>query len=138
MLFVFTVIVVVYVVLLTWVWKSLGNIEKAKKIVIIFFELLMVFVSTLITYNSSKNGIIYDNLIIEQKIRMAIVAIFMGVNGLAVLPFISSQISKYEENDISKEALLLRSGIAIIIYLFILIFECKYMKNTQIRNIKCL
>ena len=60
------VAIVIYAILITWIWKSLGYIEKSKKILYIAVGLLIMYIITLIIFNISKNGKTYQNIESEK------------------------------------------------------------------------
>ena len=129
--FIIAIIIVIYTLLVTWVWHSLGEIEKIKKIGIIAIGILITYLITLMIFNLSKNGVVYQNEEMIGKIKNMIVLVFTGVNGIIILPFLSRILNKINEGEIEKEecSKLLRTiGIIFIICLF---FEYGYMKDMQ-------
>ena len=55
------IVVILFLVLLRWMWHSLGNIEKSTKCACIVGGLVIVYIITFIIYNISKIGITYEN-----------------------------------------------------------------------------
>ena len=124
---------ILYSVVIGWMWNNLGETSKVKKIIIIFIELLIIYLITLITFNISKSDIEYNNLEIEASIRNIIVIIFTGFNGLIILPFINKQVIKLKESESDSEIKKTFKKIAVLLLIFIIciIFECGYIKDIQ-------
>ena len=125
------VTIIIYSVLLGWVWASLGDIDKKRKIIIILIEILILYIITLIIFAISKNGINYTSKQAENDIKNVMVIIFTGINALIVMPYINKQIIRLKENEIEKEKLVKKSIILCVIFVICLFIECGYMKDTQ-------
>ena len=125
------VAIVIYAILITWIWKSLGYIEKSKKILYIAVGLLIMYIITLIIFNISKNGITYQNIESEKIVRNVLVLIFTSLNGMITLPYIGRLLNKVNEDEITKKAFSKKVLILIIVFIVCLIFECDYLKDTQ-------
>ena len=61
--------IIVYLLVIAWSWNSLEDMEKTKKILIIFIGFLIVYVLTEIVFGISKGSITYENEDIEKSIR---------------------------------------------------------------------
>lgn len=129
--FIIIMTIIIYVVLIIWMWKSLGNIEKKKKIMIISIGILAIYILTLIIFQISKQGLNYENEMIGKTIGDFLKIFFSGLNGLVLLPFICKTIEDIEEDEIDKNKFQKRIFIILIIIIVLIIFECGYMKNTQ-------
>ena len=125
------VAIVIYAILIMWIWKSLGYIEKSKKILYIAVGLLIMYIITLIIFNISKNGITYQNIESEKIVRNVLVLIFTSLNGMITLPYIGRLLNKVNEDEITKKAFSKKVLILIIVFIVCLIFECGYLKDTQ-------
>lgn len=125
------VAIVIYAILITWIWKSLGYIEKSKKILYIAVGLLIMYIITLIIFNISKNGITYQNIESEKIVRNVLVLIFTSLNGMITLPYIGRLLNKVNEDEITKKAFSKKVLILIIVFIVCLTFECGYLKDTQ-------
>ena len=80
-------IVILSLVLIGWIWVSLGNIEKQKKILYIICGIFITWIITFIIYNISKIGIVYENQEIMKTIRKVFVLVFTIINGYVLLPY---------------------------------------------------
>ena len=129
--FIIIITIAIYIILITWSWKSLGNIERNKKIITIAIGIIAIYLITWLVFNISKQGIIYENEQIASSIGKVIIAIFAGVNGLIIMPFIGKLLDKANEDEIEKQVFLRKILIIVVIFLIILWLECGYMKDTQ-------
>lgn len=125
------VTIIVYMILLGWTWSTLGDLDRIRKIIIIFFEVLIMYVITLIIFGISENGLVYTSKNAQNDIRNVMVIIFTGINSLIVIPYINKQIIKLKEKEIEKENLIKKSIILCVIFVIFLVIECGYMKDTQ-------
>lgn len=125
------VTIIVYMILLGWTWSTLSDIDKIRKIIIIFIEALIMYIVTLIVFGISKDGLVYTSKDAENDIRNVMVIIFTGINSLIVMPYINKQIIKLKEKEIEKENLIKKSIILCVIFVIFLVLECGYMKDTQ-------
>lgn len=135
MLLIIIVTIILYGLSIIWAWKSLGGIEKPKKIILIVIGMLITYLITLLVFTISKNGIDYPKEIVEKEIRRTILAIFTGVNLLILLPYTSNQLSKIHEGEIEQKDFIKRMIILIVIFIICMWIECGYMNDTQARNI---
>ena len=131
MVLIISIIIAIYVLLIAWVWNNLGTIDKSKKILILLIGTLMVYLITLIIFNISKNGINYEQKIMEKDIRRILVTMFTGLNSLIILPFVSKILERMLENEIEQKEVSKKLSIIVIIFIICMFFECGYMKNIQ-------
>ena len=131
MAFIIIVTIIIYGLAIIWTWNSLGEIEKPKKIAVIVIGVLITYIITTIVFAISKNGIDYQSIMGENEIKMAITAIFTGLNLLILLPYISKQLNNIHEGEIEQKELLRKMAILAIIFIICMWIECGYMKNTQ-------
>lgn len=129
--FIIIITIAIYIILITWSWKSLGNIERNKKVITIAIGIIAIYLITWLVFNISKQGIIYENEQIASSIGKVIIAIFAGVNGLIIMPFIGKLLDKVNEDEIEKQVFSRKILIIVVIFLIILWLECGYMKDTQ-------
>ena len=127
------IIAIIYIILITYTWHSLGSIEKNKKIIYIIAGLFLMFLITTIVFNISKIGVNYVeiNKEMEKMVGNMLVLIFTSLNGLVIMPMVGRVLNKQNENDIDKEVLTKKIVIILIILALITIFECNYMKYSQ-------
>lgn len=131
MAFIIILILMIYVIVATWTWNNLGQIEKSKKIIVILAGLITSYLITLIVFTLSKNSINYESIIIEKNIKNIILAIFTGANACLFMPYISKQLEKIHEGEIEKEKFTQKMMVIFVIIIILLSFECGYMKTTQ-------
>lgn len=125
------IIVIMFLVLLAWVWHSLGNIEKTTKIKCIIIGFIIVYILTFIIFNISKIGIVYENKEVMKSIRRIFVIIFAIINGYLILPYVFKTLDKINNEDIKKEKVTNSIIILLIIIVILFIFECIYLGNMQ-------
>lgn len=125
------IIIVSFLVLLKWMWNSLGNIEKSKKCTCIVGGLVITYIITFIIYGISKIKITYENKETMKLIQTVFVGIFTILNGYLILPYVFKKIDQIKNGEI--EGIKIRKIIIIlIIIIFIIsIFEIFYFGNIQ-------
>ena len=126
-----TIMIAMFLILISWTWHNLGNIENSKKIITITILLFIIFVITFIVFNISKSDLIYNKEEEMQAVRTILVILFTIINGLIVMPSIAKTLGKIFESDIDKQTAKMRLIITLAIFALILIFECGYLKNIQ-------
>ena len=132
MTFIILISIVVYLINIAWTWKSLGELEKGKKTIFIVIGLVIIYIITIIIFSISQNGIQYENEESLGTVRNMLVAVFSGINGLIILPQLAKILDKAKEGKIEKNQIRNRIIIWIAILIICLIFECGYMKDTQV------
>lgn len=128
---IFIIILVLFLVLVAWMWHSLGNIEKRIKIPCIIIGLVIVYVITFIIYNISKIGINYEDKVIMQQIRNVFVILFTIVNGYIILPYVFRKLEQVNNDEIRKQKFVRSIMLLMIIVIVILVFERVYLGNIQ-------
>ena len=131
MIFIVVTTIIVYFILIAWTWKSLGFMEKTKKVIFIIIGTILMYGITQIVFQMTQGGIDYPNVEIQKEIQNILVPIFTGINGIIVMPQVAKMLDKIMEEQIEKEKLVKRAIILIIIFMVCLIFEIGYMKDTQ-------
>lgn len=132
MAFIVIITIIIYGVSMVWTWKSLGELEKSKKIAVIVIGMVVTYIITLVIFSISKNGVDYGQVAGgENEIRRVIIAIFSGINSLILFPFISKQLNKIHEGEIEPKELTKKLSILLVIFIVCMFFECGYMKDTQ-------
>ena len=126
-----TIMIAMFLILISWTWHNLGNIENSKKIITITILLFIIFVITFVVFNISKSDLIYNKEEEMQAVRTILVILFTIINGLIVMPSIAKTLGKIFESDIDKQTAKMRLIITLAIFVLILIFECGYLKNIQ-------
>ena len=128
---VITLIIAIFLILISWTWHNLGNIENKRKIFTIVGLLLVSFLVTLVIFNISKKDIFYDFQAEMESVRTVLVTLFTIINGLIIMPAIAKIIGKVNDKEIKKEQANKRLAIIIIVFIIILFVECGYLKNIQ-------
>ena len=100
-------------------------------IAVILVGITIIYLITLMIFNLSKNGINYEQEIIEQNIKKVLVAIFTGVNSLIILPYTAGLLEKLLENEINQKAIVKKLSIILVIFIICMFLECGYMKDIQ-------
>lgn len=131
MTFIIMTAILMYFILIAWTWQSLGSIEKTKKVVMILIGIIFIYGITWIVFQTTKPGIDYQNIEMQNSVQNMLVAIFSGINGMIVMPQMAKMLDKIEENEIEQEQFIKRIGILVIIFVICLIFERGYMRDTQ-------
>lgn len=133
---IFVIIIIIALVLIAWMWNSLGTIEKTKKIGCIVIGLLVVYILTFIIFNISKTGINYEDKTAMKVIRNVFVALFTIVNGYILLPYSFRKLEKINNNEMQKEKFKISIIILLIVIIMLVIFESTYLGNLQQQIIK--
>ena len=123
--------IIIYLVLIAWTWQSLAFMDKIKKVIFIVIGIIFMYVTTLFVFQMTKGGITYENPEMQKGIQNILVAVFTGINGIIIMPQIARIWDKMQEEERNKEVLGKRIIILIIVFIVCLIFERKYMKETQ-------
>ena len=131
MTIIWIIILVMFLLLITWSWHSLGNIETKTKIPCLIGGLVGIYIITFIIYNISKVGIKYDEVETMKIIRNIFVIIFSIVNGYILLPYIFRKLNKINNQEIQKEEVKRSIIIVLIILVLLFIFESLYLGNVQ-------
>ena len=132
MAFIIIIALIIYFINIAWTWKSLGEMGKSSKIVFVIVGILVLFIITLITFNISAKNIQYQHQGETDTIRNVLVSIFTGINGIIILPQIAKILEKAKNGDLEKNQIRNRLILWIAILIICLIFECGYMKDTQV------
>ena len=95
MTFIIITAILVYVILIAWTWQSLGSIEKIKKVVIILVGIIFMYGITWIIFQTTKEGMNYQNIEMQNSVQNMLVAIFSGINGMIVMPQMAKMLDSY-------------------------------------------
>ena len=131
MLFISIIAIVIYFIGLAWTWKSLGFIEKNKKVAVLTIGIIVMYIITLIIFQTTKNDITYQNAQMQKDVQNILVIIFTGINNIIVMPQVGKIIDKISEDEIQNNELKKRIIILAIIFVICVIFECGYFKDMQ-------
>lgn len=134
-----TITVILYIILISSTMHSLSLVESTKvKIGFIITGLILMLGSIWVTFYISASGLNYTNVQMVSRVRNILMAVFVPVNGLIIMPYLAKMLSKIGSNEITQEKFKKRLIILAILYVVILIFECTYFKSTQIGILKML
>ncbi len=131
MTFIILITIIIYLVMIIWTWKVLGEMVKPKKVLFIIIGIFISYLITLIINSFAQSGIEFEKEAIAKEIKNILVLVFTGLNAMIVLPFIARTLEKVGSGDIEKNELIRKIVILIIIFIICMVFECNYMKNTQ-------
>lgn len=125
------IVIVLLLVLIGWMWTSLGSIEKKTKVICMIIGVIAIYVVTFIIYNISKIGITYEDKSVMNIIRNVFVILFTIINGYIILPYIFKKLDQINNEEIEKEKLVRSIIILLIIIVIVTIFEVIYLGNIQ-------
>ncbi len=126
-----TLIIAIFLILISWTWNNLGNIDKTKRVITIIVSLIIIAIITLIVFNISKSSVNYKSEEEVSAVRVVLVILFTFVNGLVIMPSIAKTLNSINNKEITKEQAGKRFLIAIVIFIIVLIFECGYLTSIQ-------
>ena len=134
-----TITVVLYIILISFTLHNLSLVEnKTAKIAYVTIGLIVMLLCTWIAFYFSAKGVNYQNSNIIGNVRNVLLAVFVPVNGIVVMPYLANMLSKIGLNEITQEKFKKRIIILGVIFIIVLIFECSYFKNIQIGILKIL
>ena len=134
-----TITIILYIILISFTIHNLSLVESIKvKIGYIIICFIIILISTLIIFYISTIGVHYEQDYMVGKIRNLLIAVFVPVNGLIIMPYLANMLSKIGTNEISQEGFKKRITILMAIFVMVLIFECSYFKSTQLGILKML
>ena len=130
MLLIYLIIIILFIVLLSWTWNNVKNDTTAQKIFYIIVGLMIIALETLIIFNISKESVDYPNIEIMKQVRKIALLIFIPINGFLTLPHFASIFKEVGTgtNDEKTKKKIVILGIIIIISIII---EITYLKNFQ-------
>lgn len=77
-----TIMIAMFLILISWTWHNLGDIEKIKKIITMIVLFVLIYIVTLIVFNISKSDILYNSKEAMENVKTILVLLFTMVNGL--------------------------------------------------------
>lgn len=126
-----TLVIAMLLILISWSWHNLGNIDRVKKTLTIIIGLVILCLITFILFNISKQEVQYSSEEQMNSVRIILVLTFTIINGLIVLPVISKLFSRVNDKSINNDEATKQLLIILAIFFVIMIFECIYLKNIQ-------
>ncbi len=130
-IFIIAATIIIYIVLIIWTWKSLGNIERPKKIICLAIGLIITYIVTYIIFLLSKGNINYPSEEIMKTVQNTLIILFTGINGCILMPYTAKILDKINEEEIDSKKLKKKILILVILLVIIFIFEIGYMGSTQ-------
>ena len=125
--------IILYIILIAFSWHNLSVLlDKKLKVAYILIGLIVMFICAFIVFNISTGGVKYQNSNMIGSVRNIILAVFVPVNGLIVMPYLASMLSKITSNEITQEQFSKKILILAIVFIIVLIIECSYFKNMQL------
>ena len=126
-----TIMIAMFLILISWTWHNLGDIEKIKKIITMIVLFVLIYIVTLIVFNISKSDILYNSKEAMENVKTILVLLFTIVNGLIIMPFIAKILNKISCNDIDYNDAKKSFLVIFIVFIIVIIFECGYLKDIQ-------
>ena len=126
-----TLVIAAFLILLSWTWHNLGNIEKSKKVAIIIILLLLIYIMTMFIFNISQKDILYEVQAEKELIKNVFGLLFTLVNGIIVMPMICKTINGIFEKEVKKEKATKKIIIISVVFIILLFLECGYFKSIQ-------
>ena len=126
-----TIMIAMFLILISWTWHNLGDIEKIKKIITMIVLFVLIYIVTLIVFNISKSDILYNSKEAMENVKKILVLLFTMVNGLIIMPFIAKILNKISCNDIDYKDTKKSFLVIFILFIIVIIFECGYLKDIQ-------
>ena len=118
MIFISGMIIIIYFILVAWTWQSLGFFEKPKKVAYLVIGFIIMYVITLIAFQTTKSGIQYENAQMQQDVQNIIVLLFTGINGIIVMPQVGKILDKVNDNEKEQRNQKVNNTFNYICYLF--------------------
>lgn len=126
-----TLVIAIFLILVSWTWHNLGKVEKIKKIAVITILLIISYIITFIIFNISKKDIVYKSQQEMETVKNVIVLLFTIINGLLFMPFVAKSINGLNEKAVDKSIVIRKIAMIMIIFIVILFIECTYLKSVQ-------
>lgn len=126
-----TLIIAIFLILVSWTWHNLGSIDKTKKVITIVVSLIVMLIITFVVFNISKSNVDYKTEEEIAPVRNVLVILFTFINGLIIMPSFAKTIGKMNDKEITKEQASKRFIIALVVFIVILFIECGYLKDIQ-------
>lgn len=128
--------IILYVLLLIWTYRNMYSLENKTKLIVSLSLLIFIYILTKILYNVGGNPIGQELGEAARTFNRTMLTIFIGINGLIIMPHIGSTLNKYKEKVIDDDGFKKRIIIITVIFIIFLIFEFNYMKDMQINMLE--
>lgn len=124
--------IVIFLILIKWVLHNMSGLENKTKVIYLVVGIIVISIISLIIFNISRGKIEYPNEQVFKEIRKMLLLLFIPMNGLIILPYLASLLEKIKLEEIKQDSLMKKIIIFAVIVIVILIFESKYLMNSQI------
>jgi len=126
-----TLLIAMFLILISWTWHNMGDVEKKTKISTIIISLIIVLCITFVIFNISKNGVKYNSEESMNSVRNILVLAFTIINGLIIIPPFAKTIGRVHDKEISKEQATRHLGFLLLVFALALVIECFYLTSVQ-------
>ena len=126
-----TLVIAMFLILISWTWHNMGDVENKTKISTIIVALIIVFGITFVLFNISKNVVNYNSEESMSSVRNILVPVFTVINGLIIIPPFAKTIGRVHNKEVSKEQATRHLGFLLIIFAIALVIECSYLTSIQ-------
>jgi hypothetical protein len=130
-IFIIAIILILYVILIASSVHNLYMLENKVKILYVMIGIALAFVITMIVFAISTTGIDYENAQMLSDARKILVVLFTPVNGLITMPYLANLLNKAKEKSVNQEQFKKKALILAVVFAFILVIECGYLKDIQ-------
>ena len=132
MVFIVMFNIILYAILIIWTIKNMYFLERKTKIIYIICSITFIYILTKILYNIGGNPIGKELGEPAAMFNRTMMSIFVGINGLILIPYIGRSLNIYKEQEIHINQLKKRIIIICVIFIMLMIFEFNYMKDIQL------
>ena len=115
------------------VYQFIKRLQNKEKLIIIAVSIALMYILVSITYWISGFGI---NKEIHEQAKNFITHLFVPVNVILFIPYMTLQYMKLKENQIKQEKFLKRAIVVIVLLIVVLVIEYFYFRNIQNNIIK--
>ena len=123
--------ITLFTVLSTIIYNELNDMENRKKFIVIFFEIIICLIFSILILKFSSFGIKYPTDRNKNSVTKILVAIFTPINGIILLPEITKIINEMQNEEKDNDKFNKRLKKIIIRCVVLVIIEVIYLKNIQ-------
>lgn len=130
--FMIIVIILLFVVLLSYTWYKLEAYEDIEKILLFVSGILLSWAITHILFMISSSGLNYEIVSLKNQVGKVLVLVFTPINGIIYMPYMARIMSKFKFDEIDEKEFTKKFLILIAILIVIFIIEVMYLRNIQL------
>ena len=130
--FMIIVIILLFVVLLSYTWYKLEAYEDIEKILLFVSGILLSWAITHILFMISSSGLNYEIVSLKNQVGKVLVLVFTPINGIIYMPYMARIMSKFKFDEIDEKEFTKKILILIAILIVIFIIEVMYLRNIQL------